>query len=57
MPIQGETQAASVRLPAEMKKELRIRAAMNDVTLSDEIVSRLGHSLSEEKVSLPMMAS
>ncbi|WP_440797655.1 hypothetical protein [Paracoccus sp. 22332] len=42
-------QPTSVRLPADMKRDLRIMAAIHEQTLSDEIVIRLRRSLSEEK--------
>ncbi|GAA0212413.1 Arc family DNA-binding protein [Brevundimonas nasdae] len=35
----------SVRLPAELRKELRVRAAENDRTLTSEIVRRLEESV------------
>lgn len=43
-----EIQSASVRMPADLKKALRIQAALNDRTLSDEIIGRLQMSLEEK---------
>lgn len=43
------TQSASVRMPAGLKRSLRIKAAVNDQSLSDEIIGRLQKSLDDEE--------